>query len=133
MADSTSLRRASHGAHCCGITHIFGFPYDPKDICPARLVQTSEQLKALWASAPMLANCVNDARPEETAEARFQAEVLGAKNARTSGILEVVLTTGQCHFWRTIVEAEGFKEVSHAYNTNSAHTIHVFHACTNQP
>jgi hypothetical protein len=140
--DASFLIRGAHGGRCCGISHIHTFPRYPDDIINARPRKTAAEIKETWAVLPQTSLFANDELPEQTAEARFKRLVYLAQNGdgvlsfgRPQGILEVVLTSKQAETWREVVEAEGFKEVTAARNSNSGNVIHVFHLRTgaNQP
>ena len=115
-----------HGGKCCGIKHIQGLGYDPDDMLPAK-----RRGKKLKNEGSCYMNSTRpffyESAPAETYLKRLERIIAFIHANRPQGVIEVVLTSYQLIHWRPKIEALGFKLVNKCRNSNSGHTIHIYH------
>lgn len=131
------LKRSSHGGFCCGMTHIYTFPFNPDSLCGERKRETPEAWKKARSENPFVGLVYNDYQPTGRAGDRLRNVIkeitegdLNVSLGRSKGIVEVVLTLGQVKEWEGLLTELGFVCVNTAKNSNSGNTINVYHLVT---
>ena len=92
------MSTASHGGYCCGVKHIYGFPYE-----------SNPERRKLWLESEM-------------------EEILDDLNPRKSHgqLIEVCLTDSQSKTWAPLLKEKGFRHVARWRNSNSGNVVNMF-------
>lgn len=114
-----------HGGGCCGVNHIFNFPYNPEATDDQRISQIKAAIAEIIDNYDIDYDC--DCEYDRACNC-YEAAV-----ANWSCACECVLTTLQLTQWRQPLETVGFREVHSFYNSNSGNTCHVFYFTTKGP
>jgi hypothetical protein len=133
------LRITCHGGKCCGIKHIFGFPYFP-------LYGREPKLKKIPFSDPNYFNdedsrgypvntkmmVYNLAAPEEPLWDRMDRYLKYLREIRPGGIVECTLAKqfgewDQIKLFEPSLFERGFKMVNEERNSNSNNIFRVYH------
>lgn len=115
-----------HGGACCGIKHIWHLPSSPshelsrKGKHKAGPNEAAQYYRGNASFFPIAA-------PQEKASDRLNRIIDYIKSRRPGGIIEIVLASWQLLPWREHLKSIGFVEVNKVRNSNSGHTIHVYH------
>jgi len=121
------MRVHNHGGECCGIKHIFGFPYFPKDKVAALPMRKVHQ-----GAGGEMRNPGKDfypgPRPVEPAQTRLKALIDYILSDKTGHLVEIVLYKGTAANWHEVLTKKGFRKVSVFHNSNTSGTeLHVYH------
>lgn len=97
----------SHGGHCCGINHIYGF----EDVDLVGWAHQMERRVTLADKVRFIENCIRS--------------VYGEKPRRMA--LEAVLADFQFHDWEKALQRVGFRRVFSFVNSNTGRDIRVYY------
>jgi hypothetical protein len=114
----------THDGKCCGMACIYGFEghVGPSATAPAITPEVMRQYCLAYPGMNMPSHI-----PAETALQRLRRVIQHRERARSSGIIEAVLTTQQLKTWESTLADLHFKESCRNLNSNSQNTIVVFH------
>ncbi len=115
-----------HGGACCGIKHIWSLPEKPTTPLN-KLSKHKHGPNEATAYYRGTASFFPVGAPAETAAERLDRIIAYIKGRRPGGIIEIVLSSWQLYSWREHLKSIGFKAVNSVKNSNSNHTIHVYH------
>lgn len=101
-------RWTNHGGHCCGVSHMYGFDYDPNG-------HYTGMSRAAGGD------------PRHTGEAQFKLAVQNCRNSRAAGMIEIVLKRSQENQWKKIITEAGFEKVAEFTNSNTNNKLRVYH------
>lgn len=131
ILDRAYVRESAHAGDCCGITHIYNFPYSPEAMLYARSRLSGSGLVKRQKAYPAYFRDGNDEYPEQTALDRLKMMISNIEEGnedrlgRKNGIIEIILNDLQ-EEWEVILDLD-FIKVSTSYNSNSGNTISVYH------
>lgn len=127
------LQIVNHGGHCCGVKHIFGFPYNPTYNTPA-LTQCPVSHGASAEMDPG-ARFVPGPYPMEPGGVRLDKLLAYIDKLKPKHLVEVVLGGSLNTNWREFLEERGFKLVTPDgfINSNTSATLFVYHRITPLP
>lgn len=126
-----SMTMVCHGGQCCGIKHIYGFPYAPTDT-----VAAITAVKAVMGAGSEMAKGAYfypNAEPKEEAIVRLKKLLAFVDLHKTEHLVEIVLNDYVLKGWKTTLKKLGFKEVTKFKNSNTGSRLHVLHRVTPVP
>jgi hypothetical protein len=120
---------------CCGIKHIFGFPYYPNQVMEPELEEQPEfdDEDSAGEEVRSYLSFFTPSAPAETVEARLDRFLAHIREERPGGIVEAVLVRDYEGEWDQIVVNEkrllsrGFRVVNEVRNSNSDNLCRVYH------
>jgi hypothetical protein len=118
------LEREEHGGGCCGITHLYNFPFGDTH----SLEQKKAGLQKEIDYAVMRHRYADD-WIERREDGEDDIDI--AKDWRHA--IEVILNEHQLQHWNDVLEAVGFKQVFSFLNNNSGNECFVYYLETNRP
>lgn len=122
------IQLVTHGGKCCGIKTIYGFPHPNHLVDPIGADEKNKNRDVFMPSDHVGKSFYPLARPEETAEARFDAFILYVKRTRPSHLIEAILNQFQLPYWKDFLKSRGFHLVQLHHNSNTSGTgIYTFH------
>lgn len=126
-----------HGGKCCGIKHIHGFDWHPTiGLLPKEHFEQGEDYDdncpygtggAGWQSWAAGKNYFEGDAPEENALSRLDRLLAYCKQHQPRGVIEVTLIKEQKSMWHNILEERDFHIVTEFVNSNTQHTIWIYH------
>lgn len=135
------MRILLHGGNCCGVKHITDLGSYPDVKLAARNKaidgDTSFGAYSSWNGAlndmrskhmgTADKDFFNEAAPKESYARRLSRFIAFLKEKRPHGIVEIVINEGQKIRWHNRLIRRGFKLVTEGQNSNTLHTLYVYH------